>query len=92
MIKETNKGTKDGQRRPIPAEASWVRRNWPSPELGKEHSKQPQQKSKVSKMGKSWSFLERRPVWPSEQKADWKGTRTKRQTRASSGPRGGVRF
>ena len=35
-------------------------------------------------MGKSWSFPERRPVWPSGQKAVWKEMRLVRSTKASS--------
>ena len=38
----------------------------------------------VSGMGKSWSFPERTPVWPSEQKAVWKEMRLVRSARASS--------
>lgn len=47
--KRNNKETKDGQRRSLPggvisAETSWMRRNKLTPELGKEHSKQWEQK------------------------------------------------
>ena len=49
MIKETSKETKNGQRRSLPggaisAETLWVKRNKLTPELGKKHSKQWEQK------------------------------------------------